>query len=107
MGPSSITWPALSTPREPSIPICRTLPGPRGEMGRFADRPIAGATEALPPRDAARAWRVINADAMIDSMQRAIEERAVETIARRQPVAIDLRQVVGILRIANELERIG
>jgi phosphate transport system protein len=40
-------------------------------------------------------------------MQRAIEERAVETIARRQPVAIDLRQVVGILRIAHELERIG
>jgi phosphate transport system protein len=40
-------------------------------------------------------------------MQRAIEERAIETIARRQPVAIDLRQVVGILRIANDIERIG
>src|SRR5262249_40373881 len=35
------------------------------------------------------------------------EERAVETIARRQPVGGDLRQIIGILRIANEIERIG
>jgi phosphate transport system protein len=77
------------------------------EMGGLAERQIAEAIEALTTRDSARALRVINADAVIDSMQRAIEERAVETIARRQPVAIDLRQVVGILRIANELERIG
>ena len=77
------------------------------EMGGLAERQIAEAIEALTTRDSARAWRVIKADATIDNMQRAIEERAIETIARRQPVAVDLRQVVGILRIANELERIG
>src|SRR5262249_45476585 len=33
--------------------------------------------------------------------------RAVETIARRQPLAVDLREVLGFLRIASELERIG
>jgi phosphate transport system protein len=77
------------------------------EMGGLAERQIAEAIEALTTRDSERAWRVINADATIDNMQRAVEERAIETIARRQPVAIDLRQVVGILRIANELERIG
>ena len=77
------------------------------EMGGLAERQIAEAIEALTTRDNERAWRLIDADAMIDTMQRAIEERAVETIARRQPVAVDLRQVVGILRIANELERIG
>ena len=77
------------------------------EMGGLAERQIAEAIEALTTRDSERAWRVINADAAIDNMQRAIEERAIETIARRQPVAVDLRQVVGILRIANELERIG
>ena len=43
----------------------------------------------------------------MDVMQRTIEEKTVETIARRQPVANDLRQIIGILRIANELERIG
>jgi phosphate transport system protein len=83
--------------------LARTL----AEMGGLAERQIAEAIEALTTRDVERAWRVVNADTAIDNMQRAIEERAVETIARRQPVAIDLRQVVGILRIANEIERIG
>ena len=83
--------------------LARTM----AEMGGLAERQIAEAIEALTTRDNERAWRVINADAMIDDMQRTIEERAVETIARRQPVAVDLRQVIGILRIANELERIG
>ena len=36
-----------------------------------------------------------------------IEQKAIETIATRQPMAVDLREIVGILRIANELERIG
>jgi phosphate transport system protein len=83
--------------------LARTL----AEMGGHAERQIAEAIEALTTRDGKRAWRVIETDARIDSIQRAIEEKAVETIARRQPVAIDLRQIVGILRIANELERIG
>src|ERR1700758_945731 len=83
--------------------LARTM----AEMGGLAERQIAEAIEALTTRDSDRAWRVINADAVIDGLQRTIEERAVETIARRQPVAIDLQQVVGILRIANELERIG
>src|ERR1700710_1854826 len=36
-----------------------------------------------------------------------IEERAILTIARRQPMAVDLREVIAALRIANDLERIG
>jgi phosphate transport system protein len=83
--------------------LARTM----AEMGGLTERQIAEAIEALTTRDSERAARVIKADATIDGMQRAIEERAIETIARRQPVANDLRQVVGILRIANELERIG
>jgi phosphate transport system protein len=77
------------------------------EMGGLAERQIAEAIEALTKRDSGRARQVVVADATIDVMQRTIEERAIETIARRQPVADDLRQVVGIVRIANELERIG
>jgi phosphate transport system protein len=77
------------------------------EMGGLAERQIVEAIEALTRRDGERARRVVAADAAIDAMQREIEERAVATIARRQPVAVDLRGVVGILRIANELERIG
>ena len=40
-------------------------------------------------------------------MQHEIEEKAVLTIARRQPMAIDLREIIGALRIANDLERVG
>jgi phosphate transport system protein len=77
------------------------------EMGGLVERQVVEAIGALSNRDPERGRRVVAADATIDAMQRAIEKSAVETIARRQPVAVDLRQVVGILRIANELERIG
>ena len=77
------------------------------EMGGLVERQIVEAIRALTNRDQERGRQVVAADATIDVMQRAIEESAVEAIARRQPVAVDLRQVVGILRIAHELERIG
>jgi phosphate transport system protein len=77
------------------------------EMGALAERQIMEAIEALTSRDDDRARRLVAADAKIDAMQHVIEERAVETIARRQPVANDLWQLIGILRIAHELERIG
>jgi len=77
------------------------------EMGGFAERQIAETIEALTKRDSGRARQVVTADATIDLMQRNIEERAVELIEGRQPIANDLRQILGIVRIANELERIG
>src|SRR5436190_3284023 len=77
------------------------------EMGGLAERQIVEVIEALTRRDIERARRSVAADAAIDALQRSIEERAVETIARRQPMAIDLRGVVGVLRISNDLERIG
>jgi phosphate transport system protein len=83
------------------------LAGLIAEMGGLAERQIDEAIEALARRDIDRAGRVIAADNSIDMLQRNIEDRAVETIARRQPMAVDLREVVGILRISNELERIG
>src|SRR5262249_14472030 len=77
------------------------------EMGGLAERQIAEAMEALTARDSGPARRIVAADATIDAMQRNIEKKAIETIARRQPVAGDLREIVGILRIANEIERIA
>src|SRR5579875_2268084 len=63
--------------------------------------------QELARRDTALAQRVTAADAQIDVLQHELEEKAVLTIARRQPVASDLREVVGALRLANDLERIG
>jgi phosphate transport system protein len=77
------------------------------EMGGMAEKQIADAVDALAKRDGDRARRVIAADADIDSLQREIEDRAVLTITRRQPMAVDLREIVAALRIANDLERIG
>ena len=77
------------------------------EMGGLAEREIADSIQALTRRDLDLAMRVIAADPSIDALQREIEEKAILTIAKRQPMAIDLRDIVGALRVANDLERIG
>jgi phosphate transport system protein len=77
------------------------------EMGGLAEKQIADSVDALATRDSGRAERVIGSDIAIDNLQREIEERSVLTIARRQPMAVDLREVISALRIANDLERIG
>jgi phosphate transport system protein len=78
-----------------------------GEMGSLAEKQIIDAIEALGKRDIALARQVITTDDRVDELQREIEEKAVITIARRQPMAVDLREIVGALRISNDLERIG
>jgi phosphate transport system protein len=77
------------------------------EMGGLAERGIADAVIALTRRDKELARKLIAADARIDALQRELEERAILTIARRQPMAVDLREVVSALRVAGEIERIG
>jgi phosphate transport system protein len=77
------------------------------QMGGFAQKQITDAIEALSRRDVDLARRIIGADATLDDLQKQIEETAVATIALRQPMAVDLRALVAMMRIANDLERIG
>jgi phosphate transport system protein len=77
------------------------------EMGGLAERQIGDAVDALNRRDAALSQSVVTTDIKIDNLQREIEEKAILTIARRQPMAVDLRDVVSALRVSNDLERIG
>jgi phosphate transport system protein len=77
------------------------------EMGRLVEKQTAGAIAALTTHDVALARRVIAADTRVDLMQREVEELAILTLARRQPMAVDLRELVGALRLVNALERIG
>ncbi|HXD46757.1 MAG TPA: phosphate signaling complex protein PhoU [Pseudolabrys sp.] len=77
------------------------------EMGGLAEKQVADAVDALARRDTTLAQRVTGADTQIDALQHEIEEKAVLTIARRQPMAVDLREIVSALRISNDLERIG
>jgi phosphate transport system protein len=77
------------------------------EMGLRVLKQIADSLDALANRDSDLGQRAISVDPEIDSLQHAIEERAVLTIARRQPMAIDLREIIGAVRISNDLERVG
>jgi phosphate transport system protein len=77
------------------------------QMGGFAQKQITDSIDALTRRDVTLARQVIAADLTVDTFQRQIEEKAVATIALRQPMAIDLRSLVAMLRIANDLERVG
>jgi phosphate transport system protein len=77
------------------------------QMGGFAQKQVTDAIDALARHDIGLARQTIEMDATVDDLQRQIEEKAVATIALRQPLAIDLRALVAMLRIANDLERIG
>ena len=76
-------------------------------MGGIAEKQLSAAVAALVRRAAALAQSVIAVDASLDGLQREIEEKAVMTIARRQPLAMDLREVVSAIRISGDIERIG
>src|SRR5450432_982651 len=77
------------------------------DMGGMVEKQSSEAIEALNRRDAVLAQQVISNDIKVDALQHEIEELAILTIARRQPMAIDLREIIGTLRISNDLERIG
>jgi len=76
-------------------------------MGGLAERQVADSTYALTRRDPQLAAIVVERDAEIDQLQRDVEAFAVRLLALRQPVAADLRFIVGALKIAGDLERIG
>ena len=76
-------------------------------MGGLAEYNLGQAFDALMSRDPDLAAKVIAADAEIDDLQQEIEEQVVIMIARRQPMADDLRQIMASLKIAGDLERIG
>ena len=77
------------------------------EMGDLAGAMVAAATQSLLETDMALAHRVISDDVVMDARQRELDERAITLIAKRQPMAQDLRSVVAAIRIAADLERVG
>src|SRR5260221_12893817 len=83
------------------------LTGMVAELGGLVEKQVGDVVDALARRDTDRAQRTVAADPDIDALQAEIEEKAVLTIARRQPMAVDLREIVGALRVSNDLERIG
>ncbi len=76
-------------------------------MGGLTEQQLASAFDALVRRDPGLATRVISSDQTIDTYNREIEEKAILIIARRQPMAVDLRQIMAAMKVANDLERVG
>ncbi len=83
------------------------LRGLIAEMGGLAEGAIAAAMLALQRADHAAATQVREDDRRIDALAAEVERLAVQTIALRAPLAIDLREVVAALKIASVVERIG
>ncbi len=77
------------------------------EMGGVAEKQVAGAIKSWTARDTTLAGTIATSDVETDSLQHEIETRVVAAIARHQPVADDLRGLIGALRISGDLERVG
>jgi phosphate transport system protein len=77
------------------------------EMGGMVEQAITESAVALLKLDHKQAQDVRLFDKKIDEMQQRINDAAVSIIARRQPMAADLRMVVTSIQVANDLERTG
>lgn len=76
-------------------------------MGAIVQEGIFKSIEALKNRDKARAQEVIEADAGVDRLELAIDEKCIDLIARYQPMAGDLRFITMTMKINADLERIS
>jgi phosphate transport system protein len=76
-------------------------------VGSMVESAIANAVSALVERDENLAAKVLEEDAEIDRMEVDVEEDCLKILALYQPVAVDLRFVVAVLKINNDLERMG
>ena len=77
------------------------------EMTRLTASALNRATQALMDADLELAESVITADEHIDAVRRDLDNRAVDVLARQQPVATDLRTLVTAMRMSSDLERMG
>jgi len=77
------------------------------DLGALTTQTIVDGVEALKTRDRVMAQSLIARDAEINRLRYDIEERAYKLIATQQPLASDLREIIAVLLVAIELERIA
>jgi phosphate transport system protein len=76
-------------------------------LGAQVETAVRDATTAMVGRDESLARRVIENDELIDQKEVQIEEDCLKILALNQPVAIDLRFIIAVLKINNDLERVA
>ena len=85
----------------------KKLSGLVNEMASQVCTQLNRTLTAMRQRDVAMAESVIATDAQIDARCQGIENMVIATIAKRQPVAVDLREIISTLKISTDLERAG
>ena len=76
-------------------------------VGAIAEQSVREATRAIEYRDETLARGVIEKDINLDQMEVEVEENCLKILALHQPVATDLRFIIAVLKINNDLERVG
>ncbi|NNL77680.1 MAG: phosphate signaling complex protein PhoU [Desulfobacterales bacterium] len=76
-------------------------------LGAVVEERVQMAKSAIDDRDAELARRIIKQDFEIDEMEVEVEEECLKILALHQPVAVDLRFLIAVIKINNDLERIG
>ena len=77
------------------------------DMSEKAESLIDLAVESLRERDSGKAEAVLAADHELDDLEVEVEQRAISLLALQQPMARDLRFIVGAIKISSDLERVG
>lgn len=85
----------------------KSLDSKIAQMGGIAEQLLGRAIDSLERRDPELAALTIRQDEHIDRLEHEVEDLAISIIARRQPMAVDLRQIMTAIRVAGDLERIG
>jgi phosphate transport system protein len=76
-------------------------------MGGLAEQAVHRATQAYSKRDGAICHQVLDAEPQINRIEREIDELARELLAMQQPMAVDLRFILAVIKINADLERVG
>jgi phosphate transport system protein len=84
-----------------------SLSGRLAVMGGIAELQLARAIAAIEQRDSEVAAQVVAGDEVLDQMETEINARAMRVLTLHAPVAADLREIVGALKISSNMERIG
>lgn len=77
------------------------------EMAGMAEQAVDRAIEAYRKRDAALCHRVLEDEPAINRAEREIDELALDLLAMQQPMAVDLRFILAVIKINADLERVG
>jgi len=85
----------------------KTLGNLIARMSSNAESQFREAMLAVDKRDAALAERVVAGDEQINALEQQIENMAISMIAKRQPMADDLRYIIACLKTAHDIERLG